>query len=378
MRFLSSSLTTVKATSRAERRDTNVMMVLDRSGSMDGNGGCPAMKAAAAAFAMKFANSRDRVGMVTYGSDNKVDFALQNPPGDFQSGASGIPALAASINCDGGTGTASAIWEAYRELVRINEPGSLNVIMLMTDGQPNTLNLNLSAPIDPHGYNAIRWNLPLPAPQKYTLAPGGAFDENLSRSACADTDFKRGIISPFGSPLYGIFQSTAPTLPVPEGYSVTPLAAAHTTGCHFVANPWEVHKDLAFIPEQDAHGTSLVDETYKHVDRWPGGHPDENRIRSNDYQTFLNASFNAVQNTSIRIRNNATATSDLNVVIYAIGFGDGMSGEAGALLQRVANVSASPIYNSAHPEGLYIWAPDAPALDQAFSTIASDMLRLAR
>lgn len=378
MRFLSSSLTTIRATARAERRDTNVVMVLDRSGSMDGNGGCPAMKAAAAAFAMKFANNRDRVGMVTFGSDNRVDFALQNPPGDFQNGAGGIPALAAAINCDGGTGTASAMWRAYEELVRINEPGALNVVMLMTDGQPNTLNLNLSAPIDAFGYNAIRWNLPLPAPQKYTTPAGGAFDPASSRSSCANTANKNGIVTPFGSPLFGIFAPLAPPLPVPDGYGQTNLAAGATAGCTFETVPTEVHKDIAFLPEVDAHGTSLVDEGYLHVERWPGGHPDAGRIKSDDYQTFMNASYNAVQNSAIRMRNNATAFSDLNVVVYAIGLGAGVTPEASTLLQRAANVSTSPIYNPMHPEGMYVWAPDAAALDQAFSSIASDMLRLAR
>lgn len=378
MRFLSSSLTTIKATARAERRDTNVVMVLDRSGSMDGNGGCDSMKAAAAAFSLKFANNRDRVGMVTFGSDNRVDFPLQNPPGDFQSGAGGLPALAAQINCDGGTGTASALWRGYEELVRINEPGALNVILLMTDGQPNMLNLNLSAPIDAWGYNAIRWNLPSPAPQKYTAAPGGSFDPNLSRSSCASTAGKNGVVGPFGAPLAGVFSSMAPPLPVPDGYSVTPLAPGATAGCAFESNNGNAHLDIAFIPDRDAHGTKTYDEAYLHVERWPGGHPDEGRIVSNDYQTLLNAAFNAVQNASLRIRNNETAGNDLNVVIYAIGFGAGIGPEAGALLQRVANASASPIYNSMHPEGMYAWAPDPAALDSAFSTIASDMLRLAR
>ena len=376
MRYLSSSLTTVKAVSRAERRDTNVIMVLDRSGSMDGNGGCGAMKAAAAAFAMKFANNRDRVGMVTFGSDNRLDIPLKNPPGDFQSGASGIPAVAATINCDGGTGTASGLWKGYEELVRINEPGALNVIVLMTDGMPNTLNLNLSAAVDGWGYNAIRWNLPGPAPPKYTTPPG-AFDVNSSRSSCANTAGKIGVVTPFGAPLQGIFSSTAPPIPVPDGYAYTPLGAA-SAGCAFDNDVNAAHQDIAFIPATDAHGTSVVDDSYFVVQRWPAGHPDQGRIRSDDAATVTNAAYNAVQNASIRIRANATAATDLNVVIYSVGLGAGVGAVEQDLLRRVANVSTSPIYNNLHPEGLSIWAPDAMALDQAFSSVASDMLRLAR
>ena len=378
MKFLSSGMTTVKAASRAERRDTNVMMVLDRSGSMDGNGGCAAMKAAAAAFAMKFANNRDRVGVVTFGSDNRVDIPLKNPPGDFQTGASGIPAVAATINCDGGTGTASALWRGYEELIRINEPGALNVLVLMTDGMPNTLNLDLSAPIDAWGYNAIRWNLPGPAPQKYTTPAGGAFDVNFSRSACASRAGKVGVVTPFGAPLQGILESVAPAIPVPDGYSFTPLGAGLSAGCAFAADPNQVHQDLAFIPNNDAHGTPVFDESYFHVDRWPGGHPDAGRIRSDSAANVQNAAFNAVQNASVRIRANAAAASNLGVVIYSVGLGAGVTAVELDLLARVANVSTSPIYNNLHPEGLSIWAPDAMALDQAFSSVASDMLRLAR
>jgi len=371
MRYLSSSLTTINAEARAERRDTNVMMVLDRSGSMDGNAGCPAMKAAAAAFALKFANGRDRVGMVTYGTDSNIDFALQNPPGDFQTGAGGIPSLAANINCDGGTGTTSALWRGYQELVRINEPGALNVIVLMTDGQPNTLNLNLSAPVG-WGSNAIR-----KAP-KYTTSPAAAFDVNSSQSPCANTSGKSGMVGPFGFPLWGIFSATAGPIPVNDG-AINLLSAGASSGCVFESKPEEIHRDMAFVPEQDAHGTSLVDNTYRVVARWPAGHPDQGRIRSDDANTFVNAAFNSVQNASIRIRNNDTAGgSDLNVVIYAIGFGNALGADAEELLKRVANVSTSPIYNSLHPEGMYVWAPDPAALDQAFSTIASDMLRIAR
>lgn len=381
MRYISSGMTNVKATSQAERRDTNVVMVLDRSGSMDGNGGCEAMKAAAAAFSLKFANNRDRVGMVTYGSDNRIDFPLQNPPGDFQSGGSGIPAMAAQINCDGGTGTTGALWQGYRELARINEPGALNVVLLMTDGQPNVLNIDVSGPIDIHGYTAIRWNLPGPAPQKYTSpapADPSLFDPNLSASSCASRFGKKGILMPFGNPLWGLFSPDAPPLPVPAGYGQTPVDAAMSNGCRFATNPEFVHQDLAFIPNTDAHGTSLIDETYRPLQRWPVGHPDEGRIRSDDGSNIVNAAFNSVQNASIRIRNNETAASDLNVVVYAIGFGAGVGADASNLLQRAANASASPIYNPMHPEGLYIWAPDVASLDQAFSNIASDMLRLAR
>ena len=108
MRYLNPNAVTVKTLGKASRRDVNVIMVLDRSGSMTSNGGCPAMKAAASSFASRFANFRDRVGVVTFSTDYKVDFALQNPPGDFQNSSTGIPAIANAINCTGATVTGGA------------------------------------------------------------------------------------------------------------------------------------------------------------------------------------------------------------------------------------------------------------------------------
>ena len=47
MRYLNPNAVNVRTIGKASRRDVNVIMVLDRSGSMNDNGGCPAMKAAA-------------------------------------------------------------------------------------------------------------------------------------------------------------------------------------------------------------------------------------------------------------------------------------------------------------------------------------------
>jgi hypothetical protein len=266
----------------------------------------------------------------------------------------------------------------YEEIKRINEPGALNVIVLMTDGQPNTLNMNFSASIDAHGYNAIRWNLPAPAPQKYLTDPAMPFDPASSRSSCANTAGKSGVVNGFGGPLWGIFQPTAPVIPVPDGYSMNLLAGAASSGCFFATDPGQLHRDVAFLPETDAHGTPIADDSYNPVQRWPAGHPDAGRIRSDDYGNLMAAAYNTVQNAAVRIRNNETAASSLNTVIYTIGFGDGIGPAAADMLQRAANVEGAANYDPTKPSGFYIWAPDPAALDSAFSTIASDVLRIAR
>ena len=71
----------------------------------------------------------------------------------------------------------------------------------------------------------------------------------------------------------------------------------------------------------------------------------------------------------------------MSITIYTIGYtGDG--GTDYGLLQKVANMAASSAngystYNNAEPAGLYIQASNTTALSNAFSSIATAILRLA-
>ncbi len=74
MRSMGITNTAVTAVGKASRRDVNVMVVIDRSGSMNDNGGCSGVKTAAVSFLSMFANGRDRFGMITYGGSYKLDY----------------------------------------------------------------------------------------------------------------------------------------------------------------------------------------------------------------------------------------------------------------------------------------------------------------
>ena len=47
-------------------------------------------------------------------------------------------------------------------------------------------------------------------------------------------------------------------------------------------------------------------------------------------------------------------------------------------MQRIANDPTSAYYNSSQPTGLYVYAPTTAQLQSAFTSIASQVLQLAK
>jgi hypothetical protein len=100
------------------------------------------------------------------------------------------------------------------------------------------------------------------------------------------------------------------------------------------------------------------------------------RIRINDTTTITNMGINALDNAAQRVRT-LSAANGLDVVTYCIGLG-GPGAAEDILLQRVANVPESPIYDSSKPRGMYVYAENAAQLQMAFASLASDILRISK
>ncbi|MCP5119908.1 MAG: VWA domain-containing protein, partial [bacterium] len=136
LRTIGVEQTTVSTEGKASRRDVNLMLVLDRSGSMDNSGSCEPMKAAARSFVENFASGRDRLGLVTFGMTYLVAY---EPSMDFKTSGPTLDSVIAGIDCWSGTGAAQGLWQGFEELQTINEPGTLNLVIFFTDGLPNGL-----------------------------------------------------------------------------------------------------------------------------------------------------------------------------------------------------------------------------------------------
>ncbi len=77
-------------------------------------------------------------------------------------------------------------------------------------------------------------------------------------------------------------------------------------------------------------------------------------------------------NTAVRARQDPT----IKATIYAIGMGGRDYPADDELLRMIANDPASSLYSSSEPTGLYVYAPDASQLRNAFRRVASQVTRL--
>jgi Flp pilus assembly protein TadG len=347
MRFLGAGATTVRASGTAVRRDVNIMMVVDRSGSLTASGSCGPLKQAAIGFVNKFANGRDNVGLITFASSSWADFPLAN---NFMTASPNVPTIIGNINCAGSTSSAQALWQAYSQLVTLNQTGALNVILFFTDGQPT----------------GVVVDMPI-----------------TTGSPCVQHPTIRGLYSTFtNSPqFFGLLNASVGPQPIVNGDLVP---APNSNGCAYDqgwannggVNNMTTTTDFSYVPNTDIWGNSL-DTGFQGPLVYNSGHISA-QAGANGYPISLNAADSA----ATRIRNGANDPANsrgLNsVTIFSIGLGNAAIPASPVFLQRVSNDPSSPIFDSSKPQGLYIDAPTADDLNNAFSAIASEILRLAK
>ncbi|HWB85718.1 MAG TPA: vWA domain-containing protein [Bryobacteraceae bacterium] len=331
------SSTTVSASATSSRRDVNVMVVLDRSSSLESAGVCDTMKDSAREFVAKFAAGRDRVGLLTFGGSFRVDYA---PSMDFKTDSPSIDTLISEISCSGNTGTAQALWEAYQQIVALNEPGALNLIVFFTDGLPNGITADFN--------NELKSSST--CKYKDSNHPKIGFIAQWANGAPTGTT--AGVMNPYASSISNANET----------------AVANSQNCSFgppgsTQNLSKMRNDISAMPATDYYGNATT------------GYEAVNLTRVDLPPQIKAASANAADNAAQRIR----ADTNLNVVTYAIGLGGTSSEPADPVfMERVANDPLSPIFDSTRPAGLYVYAPTYAQLSQAFSKVASEILRLAQ
>jgi len=341
LRWLGDNNTTVSATATAVRRDVNVVIVMDRSHSLANSNSCTPLKAAAVSFVSKFANGRDNLGLVTFATSSMPDFPIAN---DFDTAATNVTTILNSINCQGGTNTAQGLWQGYQQLVSLNQPNALNVVLLFTDGYPNTFTATF----------------PIKA-----------------SSSCSNKNPKTGVFAaayanPIAQPtnptsIFGIMNYVAQPQPMASDQALGPVAAqGGYAGCAYASNLQNVGSDVPSIPTTDFWGNNM-NTGYQPVTMNGGNiNVDPNSVQ--------NAGWNAADSAGLRIRQSGTIP---NIRLFSIGLGNS-GGVPADFLERVANDPRATNFDSAYPSGTYFFAPQASDISDAFAQVASAILHLAR
>lgn len=343
MPILGEEYADVSVSGQATRRDSNIILVLDRSSSMTTTNSMPPMRAAAKSFVDRFSNGRDRMGLVVF---HHASFRAKEPTFNFKTHSPTIPSLIDSTNAGGNTGTTGALNAAYSMLQTINEAGALNVIVFFTDGLPNGLVGN---------FNNANNN--------------GEPDLLKSSSPCSDKDSNRiGVIVQHGGGAMsgttrGIFQHTQTSMSNTSNVKISNL-----NNCFMNTDTAKMRDDIARMPFQDIWGNR--------TSGFFGSVPVDLTRLDSPYH-INQASMNTAIDQARRIR----ANSALRPVIYLIGLGDEGASEPPdhTFMKKMANTTDSPTFDDTQQVGMYIFvqiANQGTGLQEAFQRVAGEILRL--
>ena len=405
MTILGVKTDTVAAAAVSSRRNTNVMLVLDRSGSMnqigaDGATDCATMKAAATTFVNYFVEGQDQVGLISFHTWANVDYSFSTT---FQTN---LASILSDLTCGSNTSSAMALNMAYNQITALGSAayaanGYLNVIVFFTDGQPNGLTAiypakgatdsRYYADVDNNDTAVLDTSMPATASQCISSLPLAASAGVLIQgSGSASTGLTQGLYQNPATP------TGAPTAVCASGNSRavcnTVLTVNPVAGCYFSTNPWSrpspypntgpdaVRQDVAYIPLKDSYNDSTSNLLYmtQSSDLVTGTYAGSNRMRIDTPQSVTDASFNAADAQALTIISDTT----YKPVIYTIGLGGATDNPSTAtfqtFLQRVANDPSSNRFNANLPVGLFVYSADDTQLAAAFHQIASQILRLSK
>lgn len=355
MRVLNNTNVTVASAGEAIRRDLDVVLVMDTSGSLgpptSPSSTFPTLKNAAInEFINKFAsgNNGDRVGLVSFSSGAVVDVPINKTAARGFSRTTVNNAISA-LPLGGATASAEGMRKALSELngVPADVRSSLRVILFFSDGAPNLINGTF--PRSSGSPNPITGNL-----YSETSGSGGSeanrmWRENARNDAYFSSDNDSG-----GSSISNI--NRLPATGSGTGADAVPLTSLPG------------HPFPRMLTTQGSNPTYPYENTRCNVNR-------------------------AARNMVERIANTARGQE---IRIYTIGLGDALedlepsfsgsncgypggsnSRERGSvIMKRLANTADADMRNASQPQGLYCWAQQANDLGRCFSTIASEILRL--
>ncbi len=324
----------VGAVGKTVKRDVDVMLVLDTSGSLGNpSSALPTLKTAATTcFVNKFTAGPggDRLGFVSFASGAELNVPINKDATRGFTKTTVINAINNLPAASGSTAQAEGMRRALEDIDAIpagSLRSSLRVIVMFSDGAPN----DVSATFTPSKGLPVAGDL-----YSETAGPATTRANNLYRN-----DLRDQLLRTFDTTTTGT-----------AGY----IQTLPKLGLGTPAVPLNGKRPLDTVSASD---TNLLN-TRCNVNK---------------------AARNMIENVADRARGE-------NIMIYTVGVGDALNSnevtfcgygaiEYGAnILTRLANSATSDTYNAAQPTGMYLHATDMNGVCAAFSSIASQILRL--
>lgn len=411
MKWFNFNSTTITAIGTASRRDVVIVMIMDRSGSMNSANGCANMRSAAKIFTGQFAAGRDQIGMVEFGDTAWVD---SSPTTNFQtvlgySNSSGSGnGLIDTINCNDNTNTPQALSIGYNELYKMSLPGAFNSLMFFTDGIPNSMTLNFqhvmraaSGCMDSTGkrLNGSPAGSFVTSPPSWTTGwtlGSGSYYSNIPAGPI-------GVVAsddPNGAGTYGVryykgtSQGNTGHGTIAAG-TPPPVVAGTAPGCSFPSNELNWVNDYRHLPTTDVYGNSLVENSYNAITTDATGIVLSGTATAGSPLTGNNLIFHyAARNAADEAAQTARSNANIPATIFGVGLGGTSQAPPGYdFMQRITNDPNPDLYNSpalypacsaeatcqhwtSQPQGVFIFSSTPSQLNQVFLTMASQILRL--
>jgi hypothetical protein len=411
LRIFHVNTATVYASAVATRKTSRVVLVLDRSGSMNTTDGVSGlnvfseMQLGAESFAGMFTPGFDEVGLVVLSTSALVAYPTAHPYNNSPTSAGGpdtafdttatsgpMMTQLQTMAAGGGTGTPEALAMAYIELQKAhNRDAALNggvdyaqnSIVLFTDGVPDSIavspNSSTHSVIDPSSpcqYQSIL--LGSIAQMKGTIATAGnpgSWYGPLGLFMLSAYDNSNSLSWWLANPGNG---------QIGTGDLVQATPSIAFLNCSGFGNGGNFYPlpDMTSIPPYDLYNTSTSGGAFPQstldlpdgTSSQPYAGMSYDPTALNNANTAAIAAWNTTDNIGQTIRSQNAMQP---ITIYTIGYsGDG--GTDATLLKRLANTQSSTSYNSSQQTGFYVQVNSADELGAAFNTIAGQLLRLSK
>jgi len=417
MRILGQKSAPVAATATATRRDARVELVIDRSGSMnnsDGEGSTVIQDLVtyAQGFTEQFTEGYDELGLVAFSGSAVVGYPTTPWPASLSATASGGPDTSfysggttdmvhqiGRITAGGATAMGDALAIAYvelqkahmRDLAANGADTRTNAIVLFTDGVPSSvvtyLNRNSNSVIS--GTSSCTYPVDTATPTNPIY--GAVFMDGSPIYSSGSGFYQLKSIN--GSNTSQWYMAN-PVDNAGAGTDTSPPTTPSPAGCK--SSGWSSLSNLSKIPSYDKYGyglgpngsgyqlSALVNNPNGKTSVY-NGTAFNTSSKTNYYQWGL-AAWDEVDQVAQAIRTDANYanrsgdTSPMPITIYTVGY-TGNGGTDYGLLEKIANIQGCSVnsiscYTDTQQAGIYIQASNKTALANAFSVIATAILRL--